>query len=126
MFCRFCGKEIDDEAVICVHCGEKTANYREIVSSTRELKKPKRITAALLALFLGSFGVHKFYLGCVELGFLYLCFFWTGFPLLVSIAESILYFVCPDDEFLSRYGYQDKVRTERKSLFGGKRNGTTK
>ncbi len=121
MFCRFCGKEIDDEAVICVHCGEKTANYREIIPSTHELKKPKRITAGLLALFLGSFGAHKFYLGSVELGFLFLCFFWTGFPLFISIAEAILYFVCPDEEFLSRYGYQDKVR-----IMGGKRNGITK
>ena len=28
MFCSKCGKEIDNEAVICVHCGCPTQNYR--------------------------------------------------------------------------------------------------
>ena len=27
MFCRKCGKEIDDEAVVCPHCGVPTINY---------------------------------------------------------------------------------------------------
>lgn len=26
MFCHKCGKEIDDEAVVCVHCGVETKN----------------------------------------------------------------------------------------------------
>ena len=29
MFCSKCGKEIDNEAVICVHCGCATQNYRD-------------------------------------------------------------------------------------------------
>ncbi len=29
MFCSKCGKEIDDAAVICVHCGCPTQNYRD-------------------------------------------------------------------------------------------------
>ena len=28
MFCSKCGKEIDNEAVICVHCGCPTQNYK--------------------------------------------------------------------------------------------------
>ena len=27
MFCSKCGKEINDEAVICIHCGCPTQNY---------------------------------------------------------------------------------------------------
>lgn len=27
MFCSKCGKEINDEAVVCIHCGCATANY---------------------------------------------------------------------------------------------------
>ena len=29
MFCSKCGKEINDEAVVCVHCGCATAKYNE-------------------------------------------------------------------------------------------------
>ena len=29
MFCSKCGKEIDNEAVICVHCGCPTQNYKD-------------------------------------------------------------------------------------------------
>ena len=29
MFCSKCGKEINDEAVVCVHCGCATANYKQ-------------------------------------------------------------------------------------------------
>ncbi len=26
MFCKNCGKEIDDKATVCIHCGVPTAN----------------------------------------------------------------------------------------------------
>ena len=29
MFCSKCGKEIDNEAVVCVHCGCPTQNYKD-------------------------------------------------------------------------------------------------
>ena len=29
MFCHKCGKEIDDEAVVCVHCGCATGNFEK-------------------------------------------------------------------------------------------------
>ena len=29
MFCSKCGKEINNEAVVCVHCGCATANYQQ-------------------------------------------------------------------------------------------------
>lgn len=29
MFCYKCGKEIDDSAVVCVHCGVATQNMRQ-------------------------------------------------------------------------------------------------
>ena len=29
MFCYKCGKEIDDEAIVCVHCGAKTKNLKK-------------------------------------------------------------------------------------------------
>ena len=29
MFCSKCGREIDNEAVVCVHCGCATMNYKD-------------------------------------------------------------------------------------------------
>ncbi|WP_205521193.1 TM2 domain-containing protein [Psychroflexus aurantiacus] len=43
-----------------------------------------KTAAGLLAFFIGSIGIHRFYLNQVGLGFLYLLFSWTLIPLLVS------------------------------------------
>ena len=37
MFCSKCGKEIDNEAVICVHCGCPTSNFEK---SKKEKDQP--------------------------------------------------------------------------------------
>lgn len=53
MYCRNCGKEIEDEAVVCVNCGCEIKN----------LNAKSRLAYILLAIFLGTFGVHNFYAG---------------------------------------------------------------
>jgi len=51
----------------------------------------KDVTAAiLLAFFLGSFGAHRFYMGEIGLGVLYVVFCWTGIPHLVALVECFL------------------------------------
>jgi TM2 domain-containing membrane protein YozV len=45
------------------------------------------IVGILLALFLGSFGIHHFYLRRTGLGILYCCFFWSGIPGLLGFLE---------------------------------------
>ena len=45
------------------------------------------VVGILLALFLGSFGVHHFYLRRTGLGILYACFFWSGIPALLGFIE---------------------------------------
>lgn len=36
MFCKKCGKEIMDDAVICVHCGCSTQEKKEITTSEND------------------------------------------------------------------------------------------
>ncbi len=56
MFCAKCGKEINDEAVVCVNCG---CTVKPVYT-----KGEKTFVAALLlCLFLGGFGAHRFYVG---------------------------------------------------------------
>jgi len=46
------------------------------------------VLGVLLAVFLGSFGLHHFYIGRNGLGILYLIFFWTGIPGFVALIEA--------------------------------------
>lgn len=45
------------------------------------------VVGLLLALFLGTFGAHHFYLRRAGLGILYCVFCWTGVPTIVSFVE---------------------------------------
>jgi len=51
-------------------------------------QKKDPTTAVVLALLLGGFGAHKFYLGHTGLGILYLLFCWTGIPEIVGFFEA--------------------------------------
>jgi hypothetical protein len=52
-----------------------------------EMVRRDEIVGILLALFLGTFGVHHFYLRRTGLGILYCCFFWSGIPSLLGFIE---------------------------------------
>jgi TM2 domain-containing membrane protein YozV len=64
-----------------------------------------RLTAALLAFFLGGFGAHKFYLGETGMGVLYLLFFWTFIPAIGAFIEMIIYLTQTDEQFDRKYNY---------------------
>jgi TM2 domain-containing membrane protein YozV len=59
----------------------------------------KREKAALYAIFLGSFGIHKFYLKQPVHGVLYLFFCWTGIPTILGLFEGFAYLFLPDEYF---------------------------
>lgn len=96
VFCRGCGKEIHESAKACPQCGA--------TQSTQSYGNKNRIAAALLALFLGGFGVHKFYLGKIGQGFLYIIFCWTFIPSVIAFVEFILYLCQSDEDFARKYG----------------------
>lgn len=62
-----------------------------------------RVVAGILGILLGSLGIHKFYLGKVGMGILYLIFSWTGIPGIIGLIEGILYLVKSDEEFQAKY-----------------------
>ena len=58
MYCKNCGAEIPDNAVICVKCGVP------VITVEQAAKSPYSFVAALLlCFFLGGFGAHRFYVG---------------------------------------------------------------
>ncbi|MDE6275148.1 MAG: TM2 domain-containing protein [Clostridia bacterium] len=62
-----------------------------------------KVVAGILAILLGGIGVHKFYLGKIGMGILYLVFCWTGIPSIIGLIEGIMYLVADDDTFQAKY-----------------------
>ncbi len=64
--------------------------------STVSIDKAKgkdRVVGAILAIFLGDFGIHHFYTGDTKDGILHLCFFWCGIPGIIGFIEGIIWLV---------------------------------
>ncbi len=64
-----------------------------------------KLVAGLLGIFLGSFGIHQFYLGRTGRGILYLVFFWTGIPGIVGFVEGIVLIASSDEAFDRKYNH---------------------
>lgn len=66
-----------------------------------------KVCAGLLAIFVGNFGIHKFYLGKFWQGLLYVLFCWTLIPGIVGFVEGIYYLLMSDDKFNYLYNGDD-------------------
>jgi TM2 domain-containing membrane protein YozV len=62
-----------------------------------------KLATALLALFLGTFGIHRFYLGQYGKGALYLLFCWTFIPTVISIYDFFSFLLISEDKFNMKY-----------------------
>ncbi len=89
---------------------EYRAKVRKEVTPESSSGKSK-VVAALLAFFLGDFGIHKFYLGKTGQGMIYLIltvlFFWTVIiPFIIAIIcwiEAVIYLTMDDKTFAEKY-----------------------
>lgn len=69
-FCTNCGQELNKDVRFCLNCGQEIKKEEKIINETNNNNKPisnngqkSKIAAGLLGIFLGSLGVHNFYLG---------------------------------------------------------------
>tara|TARA_B100000401_G_C52804546_1_gene720412 strand:- start:42 stop:275 length:234 start_codon:yes stop_codon:yes gene_type:complete len=65
-----------------------------------------KTTAAILAFFLGAFGVHRFYLGKIGQGFAYLLLCWTGIPGIIAFIDFIIFLTMAEEKFNEKYNPQ--------------------
>ena len=92
-YCRECGSEIMDKAVICPKCGCSTGHNENkgINLDVKEVDGEKvysKLVALLLWIFLGWIGAHRFYIGDSGTGAIYvlcLLFCWLFIPAFVLI-----------------------------------------
>uniref|UniRef100_UPI00345C0FC1 TM2 domain-containing protein n=1 Tax=uncultured Caulobacter sp. TaxID=158749 RepID=UPI00345C0FC1 len=92
-----CGKTLHKTAPQCPHCGAPQADVAPASNKSR-------VVAIVLALLLGGIGAHKFYLGRIGMGILYLVFVWTFIPAIVAFVEAIIYITMSDQAFAKKYG----------------------
>lgn len=127
MNCQFCDELISSRAKKCRHCGETLdVSLRKAEEAIRASERngnvymnaavsapaeyhlksrtKSRITAFLLAWFLGGLGGHKFYLNRAGQGFLYLIFVWTFIPSIIAFIEGLVYLTMSDERFWEKYG----------------------
>lgn len=116
MYCRNCGNEVSDKAIMCVACGtppmagnkfchnckaETTSNSTICMKcgvglttvNPANAEGKDWLTALLLCFFLGVFGVHRFYTGHTGLGVLQLvtlggCGIWALVDFIMIIVGS--------------------------------------
>jgi len=130
-YCRNCGKTVNDGAVSCTACGVPprlenkycyncgaTTNPNQAMclkcgGSMSLADSKNRISAGLLAIFLGGIGIHKFYLGYKKEGIIMLLVSFIGGLLtmgvatigigVIAIIEGVTYLTKSDHDFEKIY-----------------------
>ena len=101
---------VGDEVDFVAHDGKAKEIYASRVVTTHSGKS--KVAAGLLAIFLGGFGIHKFYLGCTTAGIIMLVVWFLGlflfaFPSIIigiiGFIEGIIYLIKNDDDFKATY-----------------------
>ncbi|MEL6863962.1 MAG: NINE protein [Bacteroidota bacterium] len=67
------------------------------------MKEKNKTVAALLAIFTGWVGVHRFYLGQTGLGIFYIFLMFTGISFILSFIDFIVFMTMDDDLFDVKY-----------------------
>lgn len=89
MYCKNCGTELNENQSYCSSCGCKVNNS---LDSTCVVGNKSKLAAGLLQIFLGGFGVGRFYLGYTGIGIaqLLLTFFTFGIGSIWGLIDGIL------------------------------------
>ena len=98
-YCHSCGELLRKNADACSRCGSQ----QTVSGSTSQSDGSGQTIAGILAIFLGGFGIHKFYQGNMKIGMLYLLFCWTVVPAVIGLGEGILILLADSNEYEREY-----------------------
>jgi len=97
MYCKNCGRQIEDHSAFCVYCGAPTAaaatNQPGANLVIDGVQRYDWLTTLLLCFFLGGLGIHSFYtkktgIGVAQLLTLGGCGVWALVDLIMIITEG--------------------------------------
>lgn len=109
-FCTGCGELLHQEAVMCPKCGVQQRSARVAARPRPVRQTPSKTTAIVLALFLGTLGVHRFYVGQGGIGLIMLlCTLLSGLMLLpvlvvVNLVEVVVWAFTSEDDWELQFG----------------------
>jgi TM2 domain-containing membrane protein YozV len=123
-YCTKCGAINDETAQYCTTCQAPltpvNTGYQPMqgvhpgpLTDWKAIGGDKKILAGILAIVLGSLGIHKFILGYTTEGVIMLlisvlsCGILAIIPSVIGIIEGIMYLTKSDEEFVKTY-IQDK------------------
>ena len=97
MYCSNCGAKLEENARYCLNCGVKTGNNNDYGTNNAQsgTKQKSKFIAGILAILLGTLGIHNFYLGYTSKGVaqILLFVFWLGWVSLIwGIIEGVMIF----------------------------------
>jgi TM2 domain-containing membrane protein YozV len=122
-FCGGCGAEVSEGQIVCVKCGQAVGRGASRGGGSGQIGDKSKVVAGLLGIFLGAFGIHKFYLGrttpaLIMLGvtvagictgaILLIPIFAAGAMSIIGLIEGILYLTKSDQDFYEEYVVQGK------------------
>ncbi|MCK9178543.1 MAG: TM2 domain-containing protein [Candidatus Cloacimonetes bacterium] len=91
-YCGNCGNSVNDNAEVCTNCGVALPSSMHAQGSMAMGQKDW-LTTLLLCIFLGEFGIHRFYTGHTAIGVVQLltlggCGIWALIDLITIITSS--------------------------------------
>ena len=119
-YCTRCGAINDEGAQYCTSCqapltsvsGGPSTGYQPMqgvnpgaMTDWKQLGADKKITAGILGILVGGFGVHKFVLGYTTEGIitLVITLVTCGVGHIIGLIEGIIYLTKSDEEFVRTY-----------------------
>lgn len=96
-------------------CLDWNFHLRVYVIGVKEDKMKNKYVAAILAIFLGDLGLHKFYTGDWIWGLIYLAFSWTFIPAFIGIIEGLFYIFESEDSWNRRVNKMYVQRLEHRA-----------
>jgi TM2 domain-containing membrane protein YozV len=126
--CAQCGAPLDENLAACKYCGEPSQiqpqqqqyQAQQVYQQppiNQQFQQPvyesyvntkSKTTAGILGILLGGLGVHKFYLGRIGTGILYILFCWTYIPSIIGLIEGITYLTSSEEKFYNKYVLKKK------------------
>lgn len=107
--CEYCGAAIENNAPAATQAAPQPqviyVQQQPMGANPERANWPikNKLVAGILAILLGSIGVHKFYLGQKSKGILFLLFFWTYIPGILGLIEGITILCSNDENFQIKY-----------------------